>query len=162
MNPVGRMIPGGNSYLNSLKTHCKYGHEFTPENTIHKKGGGRNCLQCKRTYYMRSEKCRASIRRKGVEIHGITESQRGLLVDNQMGLCGICGSTLDLVTPRKAVIDHCHETKDVRGILCFHCNLIEGHLKRIGIDAHAFADALGKYLASPPAFRVLRAKSNAA
>lgn len=29
------------------KTHCKRGHEFTPENTYRKKGGGRNCVACK-------------------------------------------------------------------------------------------------------------------
>ncbi len=32
------------------KTHCKYGHEFTPENTYIEKGGGRNCRECHRTY----------------------------------------------------------------------------------------------------------------
>lgn len=28
------------------KTHCKHGHEFTPENTHRKKDGSRNCRQC--------------------------------------------------------------------------------------------------------------------
>lgn len=31
---------------NSRKTHCKHGHEFTPENTIHKPSGGRACRAC--------------------------------------------------------------------------------------------------------------------
>lgn len=32
------------------KTHCKYGHEFTPENTrVVKEGRGRNCITCERT-----------------------------------------------------------------------------------------------------------------
>ena len=31
---------------NARKTHCIRGHEFTPENTYAKKGGGRACRRC--------------------------------------------------------------------------------------------------------------------
>lgn len=30
------------------RTHCKYGHEFTPENTYVKRNGARECRICKR------------------------------------------------------------------------------------------------------------------
>lgn len=33
--------------VNGRKTHCKYGHEFTPEN-IYKMKHGRACLMCRR------------------------------------------------------------------------------------------------------------------
>jgi hypothetical protein len=33
---------------NALKTHCKYGHEFTPENTAINSAGHRHCLACRR------------------------------------------------------------------------------------------------------------------
>lgn len=38
------------------RTHCKYGHEYTPENTRQDKRGGRVCRECERrsglaTYY---------------------------------------------------------------------------------------------------------------
>lgn len=36
----------GPTAQNSAKTHCKWGHEFTPENTRQRKGG-RECLACK-------------------------------------------------------------------------------------------------------------------
>ena len=37
----------GESHYNSKKTHCKNGHEFTPENTIYrKKESGRMCRIC--------------------------------------------------------------------------------------------------------------------
>ena len=36
--------------LNARKTHCKHGHEFTPENT-YQNHGGRGCLTCKRAQY---------------------------------------------------------------------------------------------------------------
>lgn len=32
--------------VNARKTHCKYGHEFSPENTLVTKRGSRSCRQC--------------------------------------------------------------------------------------------------------------------
>jgi hypothetical protein len=50
--------------INARKTHCKRGHEFTPENTYLVKGTGRSCKECRRirqaTYQpQRSERQRA-------------------------------------------------------------------------------------------------------
>jgi hypothetical protein len=39
----------GMGVLNARKTHCLRGHEFTPENTRHRRGGGRVCRQCSRS-----------------------------------------------------------------------------------------------------------------
>jgi hypothetical protein len=36
----------GISAVNARKTHCKNGHEFTPENTRIEKRGGRSCRRC--------------------------------------------------------------------------------------------------------------------
>jgi hypothetical protein len=36
------------------RTHCQYGHEFSPENTLHRSDstpGARRCLECKRRRY---------------------------------------------------------------------------------------------------------------
>ena len=33
---------------NALKTHCKRGHEFTPQNTWLRKTGERHCRECNR------------------------------------------------------------------------------------------------------------------
>lgn len=38
------------SALNATKTHCKRGHEFTPENTITISGGYRSCRICMRQH----------------------------------------------------------------------------------------------------------------
>lgn len=38
------------SAINAQKTHCKYGHEFTPENIYRMKCGGRACRVCRRRY----------------------------------------------------------------------------------------------------------------
>jgi hypothetical protein len=37
----------GAAALNARKTHCKHGHEFTPENTM-PNGRGRKCRECHR------------------------------------------------------------------------------------------------------------------
>ena len=37
--------------LNSRKTHCKYGHEFTPDNIRRRSNGGRECRICIKEYH---------------------------------------------------------------------------------------------------------------
>lgn len=45
------------------------------------------------------------------------------LVTQQEGKCAICGKTAD----PKLVVDHCHATNKVRGLLCDLCNRGIGH-----------------------------------
>ena len=42
--------------------------------------------------------------------------------------CKICNTHKD-DTKMGLVIDHCHKTLEVRGLLCHHCNVALGHLK---------------------------------
>lgn len=46
---------------NARKTHCKYGHEFTPENVLARADGKRVCLACRS---VRNEKRRNERKRK--------------------------------------------------------------------------------------------------
>jgi HNH endonuclease len=45
--PLGENI-SRQHHRNAAKTHCKWGHEFTPENTYVTKSGGRQCITCRR------------------------------------------------------------------------------------------------------------------
>lgn len=54
------------------------------------------------------------------------------LLDYQGGCCAVCGST------KKLVIDHCHGTGVIRGILCDRCNVGIGCLND---DAHRLTAA---------------------
>lgn len=51
--------------VNAAKTHCKRGHEFTPENTRNMKSGGRACLTCEVEYHRPRSRERAKAKRIG-------------------------------------------------------------------------------------------------
>lgn len=64
-------------------------------------------------------------RRYGLEPHEYQE-----LLDKQSGACALCGITPDY----DLYVDHCHETKSVRGLLCARCNNIVGVFDQLGSD----------------------------
>lgn len=59
-------------------------------------------------------------RRHLQEAYGITPEDEKRLLESQGGLCPICGSPAQ-------VVDHCHTTGRVRGLLCQKCNRGLGH-----------------------------------
>lgn len=58
------------------------------------------------------------------------------MVTAQSGQCAICA-----VTGKRLIIDHCHVTSKVRGLLCDRCNT---HLR--AIEDEAFVVAAREYL----------------
>ena len=87
----------------------------------------RRCSSCKKTaqeteffpskgWYCKS--CQTKYRR--LKSYGITEEDFQRRLEEQGGLCKLCGV-------RKAThIDHDHQTKAVRGVLCNSCNAALG------------------------------------
>jgi hypothetical protein len=56
--------------------------------------------------------------------YGITEDDYHKMVKDQQCKCKICGNK-----PQKPLyVDHCHETKRIRGLLCHQCNVALGHM----------------------------------
>jgi hypothetical protein len=93
----------------------------------------------RRLYVQRySEKYNAVRRANRREAH-LTESARKyhttkdtLRMLLQAGRCEICGVEIDFTQKNvhlRPNIDHCHETKRVRGILCGYCNNLLGRAK---------------------------------
>jgi hypothetical protein len=56
--------------------------------------------------------------------YGITFAEREAMIQKQNDTCPICKGGLD-----KPHVDHCHDSGEVRGILCRSCNLILGYAK---------------------------------
>lgn len=56
--------------------------------------------------------------------YGITENDYYKMVEKQQSKCKICGDQ-----PSKSLyVDHCHKTKQIRGLLCHKCNTALGHM----------------------------------
>lgn len=74
--------------------------------------------------------CRAKRRGRSGKVdrirqkYGLAESDYRALVVKHAGRCGICG---DL--EQNLVVDHCHTTGRVRGLLCRICNLGLGYFR---------------------------------
>jgi hypothetical protein len=61
--------------------------------------------------------------------YGITEKQYQALLSNQNYCCAICESKTPGRGNKNFMVDHNHETKEVRSLLCFSCNTALGHFK---------------------------------
>lgn len=49
MPNVARLYPGaGKDWRRSVVTHCPQGHAYTPENTLWREEGWRQCRECNR------------------------------------------------------------------------------------------------------------------
>lgn len=55
--------------------------------------------------------------------YGITPDDYAAMLEKQDGHCELCPST------KKLCVDHCHQTKTFRGILCDDCNVGLGRFK---------------------------------
>lgn len=60
------------------------------------------------------------------ERYGLTPEQMSELEVTHEGICAICGQE---PTPVGLVVDHCHKTGKVRGLLCLPCNWMLGNAK---------------------------------
>ncbi len=53
-------------------------------------------------------------------LYGISIMTYEEMQAQQGGVCAICGKAC--VTGQSLAVDHCHETRTVRGLLCVNCN----------------------------------------
>lgn len=73
-------------------------------------------------------------------VYGLSNKQYEELVVAQKGLCFICSRAV------KLVVDHNHETKEVRSLLCNKCNVMvgyveSGHMKRFEDYVERFSNS---------------------
>lgn len=80
------------------------------------------CIECKKEY---SKNNKSAIKKSTAKKRYNIDSEKYdylMSIDN----CQICNSKL---TNNNRCIDHCHNTLDVRGVLCSFCNIGLGHFK---------------------------------
>lgn len=63
-----------------------------------------------------------------MKTYGITLLEYEAQLDKQNGMCALCGIT-ECGSGRNFAVDHCHETGNVRGLLCANCNNGLGRFK---------------------------------
>ncbi len=145
---------GGHMEFLSTRTEtreCTLCHEtkhinaFMPDK---KSAGGRrhqcrSCLNMRRRAMLTPEKNYASIKkyrlryplkRRQYELkrrYGITLVQYDQMLVAQNNVCGICDAPTPGTTngARNFMVDHCHATNQVRGLLCTTCNRGLGNFK---------------------------------
>lgn len=92
-----------------------------------------SCLifRCLNQYYKKgSNYCKQCINEKRLKReYNLNINVYNNLLKSQNNQCGICKRDLNEIDRKKIHIDHNHKTGQVRGILCFDCNLGLGFLK---------------------------------
>lgn len=78
------------------------------------------CKICRSEYKKKRYKCRL------VGKYGITVQDYNRMLIEQDGKCAICKSDDPKGRSANFHIDHCHETRKVRALLCAHCNTAIG------------------------------------
>ena len=81
--------------------------------------------------------------------YGITKQQYESILHQQGGVCAVCKClpSSDRCTHGHLVVDHCHGSGLVRGLLCSRCNASLGE----SMDNVATLEAMISYIKQPPA-----------
>lgn len=120
------------------KDTCIRGHDLNVTRS-RSPNGRTDCSECRKArnkefskrnpdYHLKWLSERPSYQRAGhlLRKFNLTIEAYDNLLASQGGACGICGRVL---TTKNMHVDHDHETKKVRGVLCFLCNSGLGFFK---------------------------------
>ena len=123
---------------------------------------GFNCRTCnvhkplseftksKRLFHGYDTQCKECLKwRQKKTNYGITKQQYEAILHQQGGVCAVCKClpSSDRCTHGHLVVDHCHGSGLVRGLLCSRCNATLGE----SMDNVATLEALISYIKQPPA-----------
>ena len=107
-----------------------------PERKHYGRGHCRSCYDKWRHSTTYNEQRRGKRRAESLKYrYGITIAEFDKLFKAQEGLCRICSK------PKKLFVDHDHETKQIRGLLCSMCNTFLGFFEKYARQAYEYLDA---------------------
>lgn len=85
----------------------------------------------------------ANLRKRLRYYYDITLEQYDKMVENQNGVCAICGDINK--NGDRLVVDHDHETGEIRNLLCHRCNLLLGLIKENMVILQSVTNYLKKH-----------------
>ncbi len=130
-----------------MTTTCKLGHAITEDNAYACKDGRRLCRTCRkenarswreknRNKYMSTikawrEKNPDRVRAIRLRVKYGKDFDYNALLTKQRGVCANtgCGNDGTESAHGRLIVDHCHDTGRVRGLLCNGCNVALGLAK---------------------------------
>lgn len=124
---------------------CKCGNEITQKRSKNSKYFRYACRECLSAYERKryrangGEQIAANMR---LYRYGLKPDEVQSMYDSQNGQCKLCDKKLPSL--RKAHIDHCHTTGEVRGMLCPSCNLMLGCIETNQVDISKIAQYLNR------------------
>lgn len=80
--------------------------------------------------YRESEAGKIARKKFELKQYGITVDDYNRIFAEQNGVCAICGRH-QFEFKRSLAVDHNRETGEVRGLLCFNCNIKLGYLEKM-------------------------------
>src|ERR1035437_329963 len=104
------------------------------------KNGARIRANAKAWYATHTPQSRLSKRSWSLRQYGLTIADFDRLLGTQDGSCAICNKKPP--GSQKLVVDHCHETHLIRGLLCRYCNIGLGYF----LDSPDLLNAAINYL----------------
>ena len=81
-------------------------------------------------YHWQCRHCDKAFKRKNT--YGLSNTRFLEMLEEQGECCDLCGIHQDIIfkeTKRSLCVDHCHETGEVRALLCIRCNAALGMFK---------------------------------
>ena len=97
----------------------------------------------RRQYYRKNKEKIVEWRQK--YLYGVTPNQLFRMIDEQGNKCAICGKQFEDGSRKGPYIDHDHETKAVRSLLCKMCNLGIGYFNEDTEILQRVIDYLNKH-----------------
>lgn len=118
----------GYTYQCKACRNAKY-KEYYHANADKMKEKRESTKEYRKEYYNDPER-KLQYRRKYIEREfGIKYEQYDQMLEEQKGVCAICGCSETKPNAKYLAVDHNHETGIVRGLLCNNCNRALGLLK---------------------------------
>lgn len=128
------------SGIEAASVACQRCHTDKPASAFHRKGNGTQawCRECHNAYQRQTRKRRETPEKKRVANlkarYRLSPVEVDAMLNRQEGRCALCCDQLS-----RYVVDHCHITNQVRGILCHRCNTVIGGLDDREFRAKAMA-----------------------